>query len=55
MSQADTLTRDFKESVIERVRRDPDFAAALKTEAARLDQSEESEAAHLILRDLING
>jgi DNA-binding phage protein len=49
-----TLTRDFKQTVVERVARDPDFAKALLDEAATLFLSGEPDAARLILRDLVN-
>ncbi len=49
-----TLTRDFKQTVVERVERDPDFARALLDEAATLFLSGEPDAARLILRDLVN-
>lgn len=49
-----TLTRDFRQTVVERVRRDPDFAKALLDEAATLFLSGEPDAARLILRDLVN-
>ena len=49
-----TLTRDFKQTVVERVERDPDFAKALLDEAATLILSGEPEAARLILRDRVN-
>ncbi|NCN23749.1 MAG: transcriptional regulator [Gallionellales bacterium CG_4_10_14_3_um_filter_54_96] len=48
------LTRDFKQTVIERVERDPAFAKALLDEAATLFLSDEPETARLILRDLVN-
>ena len=48
------LTRDFKQTVIERVRRDPAFARALLDEAAGLFLNGEPETARLILRDLVN-
>jgi DNA-binding phage protein len=48
------LTRDFKQTVVERVERDPEFAKALLDEAATLFLSGEPETARLILRDLIN-
>jgi DNA-binding phage protein len=48
------LTRNFKQTVIERVDRDPDFAKALLDEAATLFLSGDPEAARLILRDLVN-
>jgi len=49
-----TLTRDFKQTVVERVERDPDFAKALLDEAATLFLSGEPDTARLILRDLVN-
>lgn len=49
-----TLTRDFKQTIVERVERDPDFAKALLDEAATLFLSGEPDAARLILRDLVN-
>ena len=48
------LTRSFKETVVERVERDPAFAKALLDEAATLFLSDEPGTARLILRDLVN-
>ena len=48
------LTRNFKQTVVERVARDRQFANALLDEAATLFLSGEPETARLILRDLIN-
>jgi DNA-binding phage protein len=48
------LTRDFKNTVIARVERDPAFAKAMLDEAATLFLSGEPETARLILRDLVN-
>jgi DNA-binding phage protein len=48
------LTRDFKQTVAERVRRDPEFARAMLDEAAMLFLNGEPETARLILRDLVN-
>jgi DNA-binding phage protein len=48
------LTRDFKATIVERVRRDPDFAKALLDEAATLFLNGEPPLARLILRDLVN-
>ena len=48
------LTRDFKQTMVERVERDPAFAKALLDEAASLFLSGEPDAARLILRDLVN-
>ena len=48
------LTRDFKDTVVERVRREPEFAKALLDEAATLFLNGEANTARLILRDLVN-
>ena len=48
------LTRDFKQSMVERAQRDPAFAKALLDEAATLFLNGEPETARLILRDLVN-
>ena len=48
------LTRNFKESVLERVHRDESFATALLDEAATLFLNGEPETARLVLRDLVN-
>ena len=48
------LTRNFKQTVIERIERDPEFAKALLDEAATLFLSGQPETARLILRDLVN-
>ncbi len=49
-----TVTRDFKETVQERIQRDPAFAVALLDEAISLFLNGDPETARLILRDLIN-
>jgi DNA-binding phage protein len=49
-----TLTRDFKQTIVERVERDPDFAKVLLDEAATLFLNGEPDVARLILRDLVN-
>jgi DNA-binding phage protein len=49
-----TLTRDFKQTVVERAQRDPEFARALLDEAATLFLNGEPETARVILRDLVN-
>jgi DNA-binding phage protein len=49
-----TLTRNFKQTIVERVARDPDFAKALLDEAATLFLSGEPDTARAILRDLVN-
>jgi DNA-binding phage protein len=48
------LTRDFKDTIVERVNRDSQFAQALLDEAATLFLNNETETARLILRDLVN-
>jgi DNA-binding phage protein len=48
------LTRNFKETVIQRVQSDASFAQALLNEAATLFLNGEPETARLILRDLVN-
>ncbi|MEN3977151.1 transcriptional regulator [Emcibacter sp. SYSU 3D8] len=48
------LTRDFKDTVKERMLRDPAFARAMLDEAATLFLNGEPNMARLILRDLVN-
>jgi hypothetical protein len=48
------LTRDFKQTVVERVRHDPTFARAMLDEAATSFLNGEPDVARLILRDLVN-
>lgn len=48
------LTRDFKQTVNDRVGREPAFASALLDEALVLFLNGEPETARLILRDLVN-
>ena len=48
------LTRDFKQTMVERAEREPAFAKALLDEAATLFLNGEPETARLILRDLVN-
>ena len=48
------LTRAFRQSVAERLRRDPAFARALLDEAATLFLNGEPDTARLVLRDLVN-
>jgi DNA-binding phage protein len=48
------LTRDFKQTIVERVKRDPAFALALLDEAVTLFLNGEPQTARLILRDLVN-
>jgi len=49
-----TLTRDFRATVVDRIRQEPEFARALLDEAATLFLNGEAEPARLILRDLVN-
>ena len=46
-----TLTRNFKQTAIERIERDPAFAQALLDEAATLFLNGEPQTVRLILRD----
>ena len=48
------LSHDFRQTVVERVERDPAFAKALLDEAATLFLNGEPDTARLILRDLVN-
>lgn len=48
------LTRDFKQTVVDRVRSDPTFAKAMLDEAATLFLNGEPDSARVLLRDLIN-
>ncbi len=48
------LTRDFKETVNERIQRNPEFAASLLDEAISLFLKGEPETARLIWRELVN-
>ncbi|HQZ16735.1 MAG TPA: transcriptional regulator [Vicinamibacteria bacterium] len=48
------LTRDFRQTVADRARRDPAFARALLHEAAGLLINGEPGPARLVLRDLVN-
>ena len=48
------LTRNFKETIVARVQRDPAFAKAMLDEAATLFLNGEPESARLILRELVN-
>jgi DNA-binding phage protein len=48
------LTRDFRETIVARVQRDPKFARALLDEAATLFLNGEPELAKTVLRDLVN-
>jgi DNA-binding phage protein len=48
------LTRDFKETVAVRIKREPKFARALLDEALTLFLNGEPDTAKLVLRDLVN-
>jgi DNA-binding phage protein len=48
------LTQDFKQTIVERVRREPEFARAMLDEAATAFLNDEPDMARLILRDLVN-
>lgn len=48
------LTRNFKDTVIQRAQNDSSFAQALPDEAAALFLNGEPETARLALRDLVN-
>ena len=50
-----TITKPFKELVVERIQREPEFAKALLQEAAFLMFNGEPDTARLVLRDLVNG
>jgi hypothetical protein len=47
------LTRDFKQTIVDRVQRDPAFGKALLDEAASLFLNGEPDTARLVLRDLV--
>ena len=49
-----SITRDFKETVNERVKQQPRFTEALLDKATTLFLNSEPETARLILRDLVN-
>ena len=48
------LTRNFKDTIIARVKNDPAFAQALLDEALTLMLNGEPDTAKLVLRDLVN-
>ena len=48
------LTRDFKQTVVERVQREPTFARALLDEAGSLFLNGDPATARVLLRDLVN-
>jgi DNA-binding phage protein len=49
-----TITRDYKDTINERVNHDPVFTAALLDEAITLFLNGEPDVARLVLRDLVN-
>ncbi len=48
------LTRNFKETVVERINREPAFEKVLLDEASKLLLNGEAGSTRLILRDLLN-
>lgn len=48
------ITRDYKDTINERVDKDPAFTAALLDEAVTLFLNGEPDVARLVLRDLVN-
>jgi len=48
------LTKPFRETVVERAKKDPDFRAGLLTEAAECFLNGEPEVAKLLIRDYVN-
>ena len=48
------LTRDFKETVLERARNDPQFRIGLLIEAAECLLNDETETSKTLLRDYVN-
>ncbi len=49
-----SITRDYRETINERIRRDSEFAVALLDEAVTLFLNGEPDIARLLLRDLVN-
>jgi len=49
-----TITRDFSDTIQERVQNDSEFATALLNEAISLFLNDEPDMARLVLRDLVN-
>ena len=49
-----SITRDYKETINERINKNPAFTAALLDEAITLFLNGESYVARLVLRDLVN-
>lgn len=48
------LTRDFKETILERAQKDPEFRVGLLTEAAECLLNNETNVAKSLLRDYVN-
>lgn len=48
------ITRDYKETINERAKSDPEFTSALLNEAISLFLNGEPDVARLVLRDLVN-
>lgn len=48
------LTREFRQTIVERLQCDPQFAKALLDEAATLFLNGEPDTARLVLRDLVS-
>jgi DNA-binding phage protein len=48
------LTRDFKETILERAKNDPEFRVGLLTEAAECLLNNEPNVAKTLLRDYVN-
>ena len=49
-----SITRDYKDTIKERVSNDPEFSASLLDESITLFLNGEPEVARLVLRDLVN-
>lgn len=49
-----TVTKDFRETVQERIQNDAEYATALLDEAISLFLNDEPDMARLVLRDLVN-
>lgn len=48
------LTREFKETFVERIESEPEFASAILKEAISVYFKGEAEIARMVLRDLVN-
>ena len=53
-SQKMTISRNYKETINERIQAEPDFASAVLDEALTLLLNGETDTAKLILRDMVN-